>query len=55
VLQVIFTYVGGAVLRVTALAPMEWLYVILLALTIIPVDIIRKLILGKSAKILVSA
>jgi hypothetical protein len=32
------------------LEPMEWFYVILLALTIIPVDIIRKLVLRGSNK-----
>lgn len=45
VLQVIFTYVGGTVLRTTALLPIEWLYVLLFAVSIIPVDIIRKLVL----------
>lgn len=45
VLQVIFTYVGGTVLRTTALLPIEWLYVSLFAVSIIPVDIIRKLVL----------
>jgi len=47
VLQVIFTYIGGTILRSVGLQPMEWFYVILLSLTIIPIDIIRKLILKK--------
>ena len=50
VLQVVFTYVGGSVLRTVGLEPMEWFYIITLALTIIPVDIIRKLVLRASGK-----
>ena len=50
VLQVVMTFVGGSVLRMTPLEPMEWLCVIVLALTIIPVDIIRKLVLRGSDK-----
>ena len=45
ILQVVMTFVGGTVLRMIPLQPMEWLCVIILALTIIPVDIIRKLVL----------
>ena len=45
VLQVVFTYIGGTILRTTPLLPIEWLYVALFAVSIIPVDIIRKLIL----------
>jgi magnesium-transporting ATPase (P-type) len=48
VLQIIFTYVGGSVLRTVALQPMEWLYIITMALTIIPLDLIRKFILKVS-------
>jgi len=44
-LQVIFTYLGGNVLRTTALLPREWLTVLLLSLSIIPVDLFRKYIL----------
>jgi magnesium-transporting ATPase (P-type) len=50
ILQVVMTYVGGSVLRMTGLEPMEWLIVITLSLTIIPVDIIRKLVLRSSNK-----
>ncbi len=50
ILQVIFTYLGGPVLRTIALEPHEWLYIIAMALSIIPVDIIRKLILGSGGK-----
>ncbi len=50
ILQIVFTYLGGPVLRTIALEPMEWLYVIAMALSIIPVDIIRKLILSSGGK-----
>lgn len=43
-LQVVFTYIGGEVLRTVGLYPQEWLYVLLLALIIIPVDLARKLV-----------
>jgi magnesium-transporting ATPase (P-type) len=49
-LQVVFTYVGGTVLRSTGLLPIEWLYVALFALSIIPVDLIRKIILHSGSK-----
>lgn len=42
--QVILTYVGGPILRTVSLESIEWLYVIAIALSIIPIDIIRKLI-----------
>lgn len=41
-LQVIFTYLGGDVLRTVALYPSEWVVVVLLAALIIPVDLLRK-------------
>ena len=50
VLQVVFTYIGGTVLRTVGLQPMEWFYVMVLALTIIPIDLIRKLQLRSSGK-----
>jgi magnesium-transporting ATPase (P-type) len=46
-LQVGFTYIGGTVLRTTGLEAMEWFYIVVLALSILPVDIIRKLVLRK--------
>jgi P-type Ca2+ transporter type 2C len=49
VLQVVFTYIGGPVLRTVGLEPMEWLYIMSLALTIIPVDLIRKMVLRSSS------
>ncbi|MGF1637933.1 MAG: calcium-translocating P-type ATPase, PMCA-type [Cyclobacteriaceae bacterium] len=42
-LQILFTYIGGSILRVTPLQPKEWLVVVLLSLLIIPVDLVRKL------------
>jgi len=50
ILQVTFTYIGGAVLRTTALNLNEWAYVIAFALTIIPLDIIRKMIIYARGK-----
>jgi magnesium-transporting ATPase (P-type) len=43
-LQIIFTYIGGNILRTTALTVTEWLMIFGLALVIIPVDMLRKLI-----------
>ena len=48
VAQVIMTEFGGAVLRCYGLTPNEWLFVIAMAATIIPVDIVRKMIVGGS-------
>lgn len=45
--QVIMTYFGGPILRCYGLTTKEWLFVVVAALTIIPVDIIRKVILLK--------
>jgi calcium-translocating P-type ATPase len=41
-LQVIFTYVGGTILRAKALTLDEWLIVLALALLVIPIDLLRK-------------
>ena len=43
-LQVIFTYIGGTILRTTALTLTEWAIVYSMALLIIPVDLFRKFI-----------
>ena len=40
--QVSFIYVGGEVLRTVPLQAMEWLYVVMFALILIPVDLFRK-------------
>ncbi len=44
VVQVIMTYFGGVILRCYGLTASEWVLVVILAFTIIPVDLIRKLI-----------
>ncbi|MCC5928131.1 MAG: calcium-translocating P-type ATPase, PMCA-type [Cyclobacteriaceae bacterium] len=43
-MQVLFTYIGGNVLRATALTMHEWLVIIGCALLIIPIDLTRKLV-----------
>ncbi len=48
VLQIIFTYVGGTILRTTPLLLSEWLLVLGMAFTVIVIDIIRKLIMRAS-------
>ena len=48
VVQVIMTYFGGAILRCYGLVANEWLFVIAMAFTIIPVDIIRKVVVGSN-------
>lgn len=45
--QFIMTYFGGKVLRTVPLNGEQWLLIVLLALTIVPVDLLRKLITGK--------
>lgn len=45
VVQIIMTYFGGVVLRTAGLTAREWIVVIMIALLIIPVDIVRKLIM----------
>ncbi len=44
VLQIIFTYIGGEVLRTIGLTPKEWLIILLFSITIIPVDLLKKFI-----------
>ncbi len=44
--QIIMTYVGGVILRCFGLNLKEWAIVLIMALTIIPVDLIRKAIVG---------
>ena len=46
VVQVTMTYLGGDILRCYGLIGKEWLVVTLMALTIIPVDLIRKAVIG---------
>lgn len=45
VIQILFTYLGGSILRTTPLTFHEWVIIFLLALSIIPVDLFRKFIL----------
>ena len=46
-LQVVFTYLGGEILRTVSLNLHEWLLILVVSFTIIPVDLCRKLILQK--------
>ncbi len=48
IVQVIMTYFGGMILRCFGLNETEWLVVLLLAVLIIPIDIIRKIIIKPS-------
>ena len=48
VVQVAMTYLGGAILRCYGLTASEWAFVLAMAFTIIPVDIVRKLIVGSN-------
>lgn len=43
-IQVIMTYVGGVILRCYGLVINEWIFVLLLAVLIIPLDLLRKII-----------
>ena len=49
VVQVIMTYVGDVILRCFGLTGGEWLFVLGMAFTIIPIDLIRKAIVGGSS------
>ncbi len=42
VVQVLLTYFGGTMFRTVGLFPVEWLYITLLSVTIIPFDLLRK-------------
>ena len=48
VVQVAMTYLGDVILRCFGLTGGEWLFVIAMAFTIIPIDLIRKAIVGGS-------
>ncbi len=43
-LQILFTYIGGDVMRVVGLSIQDWLYLVLFSIVIIPIDLLRKLI-----------
>jgi Ca2+-transporting ATPase len=44
IVQILFTYFGGEVLRTVGLTATEWLYVVMFSIVIIPLDLTRKLI-----------
>ena len=46
VVQIGMTYLGGVILRCFGLTATEWAFVIGMAFTIIPIDLIRKAIVG---------
>ena len=48
VVQIIMTYFGGVILRCFGLTASEWIFVLAMAFTIIPVDLVRKAIVGTS-------
>ncbi|MGL4873599.1 MAG: cation transporting ATPase C-terminal domain-containing protein, partial [Clostridium sp.] len=50
VVQVIMTIVGGSLFSCTPIEPKHWIVVILLAVTVIPVDMIRKAIFKTAEK-----
>ena len=50
VVQVVLTVIGGEVFSCTPITPSHWLVIILMALTIIPVDMIRKVIFNSIKK-----
>lgn len=50
VVQICMTYFGGNILRCYGLTATEWLFILVLAFTIIPVDLIRKLFYRKKEK-----
>jgi len=43
--QILFTYIGGNFLRTVGLTLREWITVVILAITILPIDIFRKKII----------
>ncbi len=50
VVQILMTYLGGAILSGYGLNLTEWLMVLVMAISIIPVDLIRKAIAGAASK-----
>lgn len=50
VIQIIMTYAGGVILRTHGLIFKEWLLIVLLALLIIPLDLLRKFIVHSVLK-----
>ncbi len=50
IVQIVMTYVGGDILNGWGLNVTEWLVVLVLGISIIPIDLIRKAIAGSSSK-----
>ena len=50
VVQVILTYIGGEVFSCSPIEPQAWIVIVRLAITIIPVDMIRKAIVNTFVK-----
>ena len=49
VIQIAMTYLGDVILRCFGLTLGEWAFVLAMAFTIIPIDLIRKAIVGGSS------
>ena len=49
-LQFVFVTFGGSILSVESLTPKAWLICIILAFMVIPIDLIRKAVIGKTNK-----
>lgn len=47
VVQFLMTYLGGSVMRCHGLDAIEWVVILIMSISIIPVDLIRKAIVGK--------
>ena len=47
VVQVLMTYFGGVIFRCHGLTAMQWVFVLVMAFTIIPLDLIRKCVIRK--------
>ena len=50
IVQIVMTYFGGEVMHCHGLNASEWFFVLLMAVTIIPIDILKKIILGSYKK-----
>ena len=50
VVQILMTYLGGAILQGYGMYPVEWLMVLVMAISIIPIDLIRKAIMKAADK-----
>jgi len=51
VLQLIFTYIRGRILHTVTLGTMEWRYVFLITISIIPFDMLCKLMVKRRKSI----